>query len=203
MMYKALHLSTACFVSPSKAGFYPQRTVGSVQPAQTHLHPRLQRGDSEVTILLFYPVTLFTESSPKVKQTNKQTKIGLQAGTSRKLTSEQAAGSSPEAGPRERDRRESLLPRPDPHLPVSIGGVVPPVGLLVVVGLVGMGAATAPHHMGAHLVAQVGARVGPRQPAQGVDPRVGAAVDAHGGGGAPGAAARGEERGRRGKRRGD
>lgn len=58
-------------------------------------------------------------------------------------------------------------------------------------------AAAAPHHMGAHLVAQVGARLGPRHPAQGVDPRVRAAVDAHGGGGARG------ERGRAGKRRGD
>lgn len=76
-----------------------------------------------------------------------------------------------------------------PHLPVPVGGVVPPVGLLVVVGLVRVGAAAAAaHHMGAHLVAQVGARVGPGHAAQRVEPRVGAAVHAHGGGrdGGPG-----------------
>lgn len=89
----------------------------------------------------------------------------------------------------ERSKRTTAEPN---HLPVPVGGVVPPVGLLVIVGLVGVGAAAAAaHHMGAHLVAQVGARVGPRHAAQRVDPRVRAAVHAHGGG---------AERGRSGKR---
>lgn len=88
----------------------------------------------------------------------------------------------------ERSKRTTAEPN---HLPVPVGGVVPPVGLLVIVGLVGVGAAAAAaHHMGAHLVAQVGARVGPRHAAQRVDPRVRAAVHAHGGG---------AERGRSGK----
>lgn len=87
----------------------------------------------------------------------------------------------------ERSKRTTAEPN---HLPVPVGGVVPPVGLLVIVGLVGVGAAAAAaHHMGAHLVAQVGARVGPRHAAQRVDPRVRAAVHAHGGGGSGVAAA--------------
>lgn len=59
---KAIYLSTACFASPSKAGVYQQSTVGSVQPAQAHLQPRVQRGDAEVYRSALYPVTLFTES---------------------------------------------------------------------------------------------------------------------------------------------
>lgn len=110
-------------------------------------------------------------------------KSNLQARTSRQSHRERAHGSCPKVAPRERGGV-----RLDPHLPVSVGGVVPPVGLLVVVGLVGVGvgaaAAAAAPHMGAHLVAQVGARLCPRHPAQGVDARVGPAVDAHGSGGA-------------------
>lgn len=55
--YKTIHFSSACFASLSKAGVYQQRTVGSIQPAQTHLQPSVQTGDT-----VFSPVTLFKES---------------------------------------------------------------------------------------------------------------------------------------------